>query len=806
MKNFVTIILLLFCGFCCKVHAGDFLLQGHVFDEKGKPLQYVNVMVVGTTQGAVSESDGAFSCNVSGLNQDTIYVSFSFVGYEEITKKILTSKTSGNLSVYMKEMSEVLDQYEINVYRKQESTIERLDVEKLKSMPDASGGGIEALISTQAGVSMNNELSSQYSVRGGNYDENSVYVNSIEVYRPLLIRSGEQEGLSFVNPNMVESVSFSSGGFGVDYGDKMSSVLDIRYKRPSHFEGSASISLLGASAYVGHSNEKFSQMHGIRYKTSSYMLGALQTDAEYNPNFLDYQTYLTYDFSDKFGMFFLGNVSRNDFRFMPISRETKFGTTNETFKFNVTFHGQEKDLFLTAFGALAFQYKVDEKSKLELLTSAFHTSESVSYDIKGSYFLSQGSDLNFNNDLESAGVSSYYEHARNKLGASVVNVSLLGTHKLPFNELKWGATYQREIIDDEIGEWELRDSAGYSMPGNINGMSLYDNLKSKQDLSSNRLSLYIQDTYTRQTAKGKVNLSGGVRLSYWDFNKEVLLSPRVAVSWFPSKFPNLGLRAATGIYYQSLFYKEIKKEVTDEYGNSSIELNDNIKSPRSYQVILASDYYFNIGKRPFKFTAEAYGKYIDRIIPYVVDNTQITYDGENKADGFAAGADLKLFGEFVPGTDSWVSLSMMRTMENIYGDDQGYIRRPTDQLYNVSLFFQDYFPGYEKLKFNIKFIWADGLPYGPKGSESLKSVFSLNDYRRLDLGVAFWLRKGVDKVMERKFFHWMKVLSLNFDVFNLLGTRNESSVFWIQTSDGVQYAVPNYLTGRRFNFKIQVDF
>lgn len=803
MQRLCFLFIMIFVGgLLTQIFARPFTIQGHVYDESHNPIPYVNVLIKKVNKGTVTDQNGSFSYECDVPN-DTIEVAFSCVSYEEVTKRFLPHQKSSNLVITMREKSEMLGDFELNVYRKQDNTIELLDVSKLKSMPSAAGGGIEALISTQAGVSMKNELSSQYSVRGGNYDENSVYVNSIEVYRPMLIRSAEQEGLSFVNPDMVESVSFSSGGFGVEYGDKMSSVLDIKYKRPSHFEGSASIGLLGASAYVGHSTNKFSQMHGFRYKTSSYMLGAMDTEADYDPSYIDYQTHITYDFTKKLKLSFLGNISRNEYIYRPDSSVSSFGTWIETKRLTTYFDGQEKDLFLTCFGSLSLAYEPSKTTKFELSSSAFKTSEKVAYDITGAYFIGEAE----NSVLEaSEGVGAYHEHARNYLQMAVANVSLLGTHKLPFNQLKWGTTYQREMIDDEITEWELHDSVGYSMPLNKNHMTLYDNLTSNMNLQSNRLMAYIQDTYTRKYLTGKLTLTGGLRFSYWDFNNEFLVSPRFSLAWFPEKYPDWGIRVATGIYYQSLLYKEFKKQETDEYGNSFITLNNKIKSPRSYQLLFGSDYYFKILSRPFKFSTELYGKYIDRIIPYSVDNTQIEYKGINCADGFAAGVDLKLFGEIVQGTDSWISLSFMKTMENIYGDDVSYIDRPTDQLYDISLFFQDYFPGYDKLKFNLKLIWADGFPFGPPNSDKYKSVFRMDDYKRVDIGAIFQLRKGVDRVMDRKFFSWMKVLSLNFDVFNLFGIANVSSYDYIKVVTGEQYAVPNHLTGRRFNFKLQVDF
>ena len=806
-RLFIGFVMMIVGGMLTQVVGRSFKIQGNVYDESHKPMQYVHVLVKQVGQGTVTDEKGRFSyeCDVKG---DTVDVTFSYVEFESKELRFLPHQKSTDLVVVMKEKNIELSTFELNVFRKQTSTVDSIDISKINVMPSASGGGIETLISMQAGVSMKNELSSQYSVRGGNYDENSVYVNSIEVYRPMLIRSAEQEGLSFVNPNMVKSVSFSSGGFSVEYGDKMSSVLDIQYKKPTHFEGSASISLLGANAYVGHSTSKFSQMHGFRYKTSTYMLGALKdAHAVYDPNFIDYQTYLTCDFSKEWKLSFLGNISRNEYLYRPDSITTCFGTSDTPKEMRTYFEGQEKDLFLTCFGSLTLTYEPSLKTKLELSSSSYKTSEKIGYDISGDYEIGDVTISDNKRTISNIeGFGSYHEHARNQLGMAVTNVSFSSTHKLPFNQLKWRVTYQHEKIDDEMSEWNLIDSAGYSLPTNISRLVMSDNLSSDVDLNSNRLMAYIQDTYSKNYLRGKLTLVGGVRFSYWDFNDEMLVSPRFSLAWLPEKYPNWGIRLATGIYYQSLMYKEFRKIVTDEYDNSTVILNNKVKSPRSFQLLLASDYYFKIKRRPFKFSTELYGKYIDRIIPYTVENSQIIYKGRNCADGFAVGADFKLFGEIVPGTDSWVSLSLMKTKENIYGDDVSYIDRPTDQVYNISFFYQDYFPGYDKLKFNLKFIWADGFPFGPPNNDQYKSFFRMEDYRRVDIGAAFQLRHGVDRIMDKKFFSWMKTLSLNLDVFNLLDIANVSSYYYVKVVSGAQYAAPNRLTGRRINFKIQVDF
>ncbi len=812
MKNKIHYLFLcLFVSLSSFSAAQTVRISGHVTDEKNHPLEFVNVLIKGTAKSVSTDNNGFFELSVPE-NGDTLIVLFRFTSFLEQERKVVANKKNRDikLSVQLKEAPVVvLEDFNVQGFLRRESSIQSLNVERLISIPDARGG-IEALVLSQGiGISSNNELSSQYSVRGGNYDENSVYVNEIEVYRPLLIRAGQQEGLSFVNPDMVKSVNFSSGGFSAQYGDKMSSTLDITYKKPEKFEGSAAISLLGASAYLGTNSSRFSQIHGVRYRTSSYLLGTLDTNGEYNPNFFDYQTYLTYTFSPKWETAFLGNISQNSYSFAPQNRKTSFGGQENTKHFVVYFSGQEKDFFQTLFGAWTLDFKPSKNLKLSVMSSAFTSAENETYDITGEYWLSETDNSNKMNIDRGAGLGTYQEHARNRLNSTVFNISQLGTFKLRANELKWGITYQREQITDHINEWERRDSAGFSMPLNPDLLSLYSNLSSSQKMSSNRFTAYLQDSYSKQLDFGKIVLTGGVRANYWDFNNELLISPRASVAWFPDWFResdsrSIGFRLATGIYYQAPFYKEIRDTIVDQNGNVEMFLNNKLKAPRSSQILLGADYYFLQWERRFKFTTEIYYKYIDRIIPYRVNNVKVTYAGQNNGDGYAMGIDMKLFGEFVPETDSWVSLSLMQTKENIYGDGLGYVSRPTDQLYNISLFFQDYFPGHKRFKVNLKIIYADALPlYPPRGNKPAKPH---RDYRRVDIGATYGLVAGQDKVMNKAALKWAKALLFNLEIFNLLDIMNVNSYYWVAVPNGREYAVPNYLTGRLINFRIQVNF
>lgn len=783
------------------------VVVGSVVDAEGGPLPQADVEEKRLGIGTFCDDGGHFQLEIPP--SDTIRMvelHFSFVGYHPYVKVVPLDRDTVSVHVSLKDKSDLIGQVDVVGVVKQETFVEKLNVDVAKSIPDVSGDAINSMISSFSGVSSTNELSSQYSVRGGNYDENCVYVNSIEVYRPLLIRSGEQEGLSFVNSDMVESVAFSSGGFSPEYGDKMSSVLDIKYKTPTTFEGSASISFWGASAYVGSSSKRFSQMHGFRYKTSSYLLNTLETEGEYNPRFLDYQTHMTLRVSPRSKLSFLGNLSRNRYEFVPKMRSTNICTMADmgnakTVEFH--FEGQEMDLFSTMSGALTFSFAPKSSLSLDFIGSSFRSMERVSYDIASAYWIGALGTKAWGSEMND-GVGTFHEYSRNTFDGTVSNLSHIGTLKLRKNTIKWGLSYQLENMGESVNEWEMRDSAGYSLPINPDKLILYKSLYADVSEISHRFSGFAQNAYTLRSSAGRIVLLGGVRFSYWSFNEQLCVSPRASMAWFPNK-SSWAFRFATGIYHQAMLFKEVKK-IMEEDGNRIVYLNRDVKSPRSSQIILASDYYFKKWGRPFKLTGELYYKYIDRIIPYQVDNMKITYRGENCADGFSFGGDVKLFGEFVPGTDSWISISLMNTKENVYGDGRGYLPRPTDQRFNISLFFQDYFPGYDKLKFNVKMAWADGYPFRPPGSSYCDDILRIPNYRRFDLGVSFQLKHGVDSIMARPFFAWMEVFSINLDVFNLLDIKNVSTYYWVPTADGRQYAVPNYLTGRLFNLRLAVDF
>lgn len=778
-------------------------IGGRVTDKDNLPISDASAALIGTTVGTLTDEDGRFSLDVKS---DTAILSISMLGYTEERFKI--TKMSGYLRIRLQEDDIVLSDVTVEAQRKQSDNVVLIDVSNMRNVPTVTGG-VEGLVKSQAGVVSTNELSQQYSVRGGSYDENSVYVNGIEIFRPQLVRSAQQEGLSFVNLDMVESVEFSSGGFAAEVGDKMSSVLDIRYRKPERkFEGSVSGSFLGASASIGSKTGKFSQLHGFRYKSSEILLNKENADSSvcnYDTDFIDYQTYLSWEILPKWEISLLGNIARNKYNFTPKTRETNFGSVSDTKKFKVFYDGGEVDDYRSYFGNLSLDFKPRKNIKLSLLGNEYRSEENVTYDIDAEYFLSDIVPNDVMNVDYSQGVAAYLEHARNNLKTNIVSLSHIGEVKLTKNILKWGLTLQKENVEDRIAEWEMRDSSGYSQPSRNDCFPVFSNQYSDLKMESSRFISFLQNTLQGETDKGRVIFTAGVRFNYWSFNDELLFSPRASVAYFPEKCSNWGFRWAIGRYFQSPFYKELRDTFKNADGDVEVRLNDKIQSPRSWQLVVGADKYFSMWRRPFKFTYEIYGKYIDRLIPYTVDNVEILYEGENNGIGYVVGADVKLFGEFVPGSDSWISVGWLRARENIYGDGKGYMYSPNSRTYNVSLFFQDKFPNIDQLEVNLTLNFAGGFRYGKPGDIE-RDLYTSGSYTRADIGATYSLKQGRDKVMTKPVFRKLRGIGLSLDCLNLFAINNVSSYSWIKTADGHQCPVPNYLTGRQLNLKLRVDF
>ena len=798
----VVALFFLLAGACAFAQRRNVTLSGNVRDADGNPIELVAVQVKNTLVGTITDEKGYYSLSV--VPGDSVTLLFSCLGYNKAERIISVVAGDMRVNVQMNYASLELVQAEVTAQRRNTTTLETLEANRLKVLPDPSGGSIESLVITQAGVASNNELSSQYSVRGGSYDENIVYVNGLEVFRPLLIRSGEQEGLSFINPSMTESVQFSAGGFEARYGDKMSSVLDITYKKPKTLEGSVSASILGASAYVGSSTGKFTQVTGVRYKTNRPLLNTMDTNAEYNPVFVDFQTFLTYQLSPRLEVNLLGNVSSNSYNFIPHSRETSSGTVDKPKVFRVEFDGRERDKFETLYGAATLKYSLDSRTEIGLQASAFNTREEESYDITSWYWLKDVASEEIDNAVQTISPAYFHEHARNRLSATVAYAGLYGISHVATHTVKWGVNVQHERIVDKINEWESRDSAGYSLPQTGTEVNVIANLFSNNMLESNRFSGYIQDVYKFRITQGMFTVVGGVRGSYWNYNKETIFSPRLSAGFIPTANQNLTFRFATGFYYQPPFYKELRVETLDANQNNIILLNNKLKSQRSVHFISGGDYIFPVGGRNFKFTAEMYYKKFYNLNPYTIDNVKIRYYGENCATGYIAGVDLKLFGEFVPGTDSWLCLSLMHSEQTIRNSVK--VPLPNNQRYNLSLFFQDYYPGNKRIMLNLRGVLSGGVPatIPRKGYEA--GYYRVPPYRRVDMGVTYQLASGESEIMEREFFRNFKSIWLGVDLFNLFNIQNTNSYYWITDIYNQQYPVPNRLTGRQLNVRISVDF
>lgn len=782
-------------------------IHGRVTDSEKNPVEFVTVRIAGTAIGTNTGLDGGYKLSVH--ENDTINVIFSCIGYREVKRQLLDPTGDVTLNVTLHSVSHELDAVEVTDFKKQTSQMQAINTDSYKLAADPSGGSVESLIQTMAGVSSSNEMSSQYSVRGGSYDENSVYINGIEVYRPQLVTSGQQEGLSVINPDLVGSIGFSVGGYGAEYGDRMSSVLDITYRQPQAFEGAASVSLMGASASIGTGSKRFSQLHGIRYKQNSSLLGSMDSKGEYDPDFFDYQTSINLRMGNRWKASLLGNIAVNNYRFTPVSRTTSFGLANDAKQFKVFFDGQEKDRFETYFGALSLTYTHSKSSQLSLLASGYMSNELVAYDIQGEYWLDQAGTTGSGDNQSGAiggelGVGRYHEHARNRLRLSVISLGVRGHQGLANHNITYGIGFNHENVYDRTREWERRDSAGFSLPALPDQLRLVYSLSSNHDFSSNRATAFVQDALRINAESGYWVLNGGLRFSYWDFNKEFIVSPRFNVAFIPARNNNWTFRGAAGLYYQSPFYKEYRMAVTDDLNNSVIQLNHKIKSQRSLQFILGGDYTFRAFNRPFKLSAEAYYKKLSQLIPYEIDNLKLVYAGENLTSGYTMGLDMKLFGQFVPGTDSWISFSIMKTDELLNGI---HVPRPTDRRYNLALYFTDYFPRFPRLKFSLRGILSDGLPVTPPRGSRDKGYFRMPSYRRVDIGLSYGLVTQPAEGMPRTGLQRLvKEAWLGIDVFNLLDITNVSSYYWVTDVNNMQYAVPNYLTRRQLNIRLTVNF
>jgi hypothetical protein len=800
---FIIIWIITSISLLCAQQTG--IVKGLITDESGEPLSGATVIDLSNGKGVIAGSNGNFQLSVTPDKQ--ISLEISFIGFQKDTFNItLKPGETSNVRIRLLPLPELLGEVLVESWYDRAEALQQINLRSVDHIPLPSGN-IESILTT-LGASSRNEMSAQYSVRGGNYDENLIYVNDIEIYRPMLVKAGQQEGLSFINSDLVSSIQFAAGGFDARYGDKMSSVLDIRYKRPVHFAGSASASLLGGSAHIEGSafNHKFTYITGIRYKANQYLLKTMQTEGDYKPNFLDLQTFLTYDVSQHFEISFLGNLARNSYQVIPQSRQTAFGTYQQTFNFTVYYEGQEKDRFSTLLGALMLDYHPSEKLSLKLTGSGFNTSESVTCDILGQYRIdlldnTPGSET-AGDSILNLGYGGNLIHARNYLDADIFNLSHKGSYHWSRNNLNWGITGQTERFTDKIREWEMIDSAGYTMPYSDREVLMYSSARASNKLTAYRFNGYVQDISRFSAGSSEILLNAGIRFNYLSTNRQLVFSPRIGIHLIPSWENKFAFHAALGWYHQPPFYKEM----SDTIGVLHID----IKAQKSIHYLIGTTWDFLMWERPFRFSAEAYYKKLDHLIPYIIDDVDIQYLPQYTAHGYATGIEFKINGEFVKDAESWATLSFLQTREDRYNDAFGKYPRPTDQLVNFGLFFQDYFPSNPSFRVHLNTYFGSRLPYNSSEYKNPEKYFHLKAYKRIDIG----LTKSVitDKYGNRRStLNHIKDLWFSVEVFNLFGFNNQASYQWVRTvpnQEGVanMFAVPNYLTGRLLNLRLTLKF
>ena len=815
------------------------LVYGKVIDESGHPIEMANVVVVDLLVGQTTDSKGYYELSL--LSDTTLVISYSFVGYEPKQATVRLRKgEKRKLDITLVSTSTVLADAVISDRAADATSLTRLDAKQATLLP-TMGGGVETLIKTLPGVVSNNELSSQYRVRGGNFDENLIYVNGIEIYRPFLVGSGQQEGLSFVNSQLVNNIQFSAGGFAAEYGDKMSSVLDVSYKTPREVAGSLTLSLLGAEAHVEGctKNEKFSYLVGARYKNTALVLGMMDTKGDYRPNFTDVQALFDYKINEKWDLSLLGYYSKNRYMLIPENAKINAGNIDFPFQVNVYFDGQEIDDYTTGLGALTLTYKPNNDLSLKWIASAYSTYETETYDVVEQYFFgirntSIGSE-NMGEVIDNHEVGTLTRHARNAFYAQVYNLDHKGMYAFDNCLMKWGLRFQHQEIDDKVDEWQMMDSAGFSlpypyivpgvMPDILPDIAMDFAHRAANTLSVNNVDGFVQNSWTiPYRDKGEFVLTGGLRANFWGYNKKVYVSPRVGIAYKPlDNKRELVYRLSGGVYNQTPFYREIR--------NRDGSLYKDAQAQQSYQIVAGNDFKFRAWGRPFILTTEAYFKYFTHVVPYDIDNVRIRYYADQSARAYATGLDFKVNGEFVKGIDSWASLSFMDTREDIRGDYMligvkgdtlpfynhsdaqvadtmplGWHNRPSNQLVSFSLFFQDYIPIAPTWRVNMTLTFGTRLPYNDNNSDFYSPTGRYPAYRRVDVGFSKQLISEASSFSRGNPLRYVKNMFVSLDVFNLFNIPNVISFNWVKYIDNRYYGAPNYLTPRYVNVKLVMEF
>lgn len=817
----------------------DASIYGKVVDNNNNVIELVNIAVMGTSYGTSSNARGQYELHLP--SDTTLEVVFSFVGYQQEKRDITLRKgEERKLDVVMQSISTTLPDAIVSDRQIKSASITRLDARKIDMVPSSGAGGVEDLVKTLPGVSSTNELSSQYNVRGGNFDENLIYINGIEVYKPFLVGSGQQEGMSIINPKLVSNIDFSAGGFSAEYGDKLSSALDITYKKPLIPAASLTLSFLGVEAHTEGSalHHRLSYLIGARYKNNKYILGNMETKGSYQPNFTDVQGVMSYNINTKLEISAFGYYSRNSYKMIPETRQTDFGNIQAAHRLTIYFDGKEASNYNVGLGAITLNYSPHEDLNLKLIASTYSAVEAENYDIMGQYWIGQletnpGSEQS-GDVISNQGIGTFIEHARNDFYSQVFNIDHKGAYKKDFYTIKWGARYQHQYFDDVIKEWELIDSAGFSLPHphdsigssnppvypfEINNLSKGNNI-----LRINNLDGFIHNEWTFNNANADVmTFSLGLRANYWGYNKKVNISPRAGFAFRPGWNDDMLFRISGGVYVQPPFYRELRMF------DGSLISPEEASTQKSYQLVFTHEYNFRAWDRPFVLTTELYYKYLKDIIPYEVDNIRIRYYADQKAQGYATGLDLRLNGEFVKGIESWASLSIMKSEENIryYISPNGTILsqtdvnngeifvsdtlikgipRPSDQRLNFSLFFQDYVPFIPSFKVNLKLVFGTGMPFGAPHSERYQQTRRMSAYRRIDIGFSKQLISDKTSFNKNNPLRFIRNSWISLEIFNLLGINNVSSYMWVTDIYNIQYAVPNYLTPRQINLKLVAEF
>jgi hypothetical protein len=803
----ISVLILLLVAINLKISfAQQAYIRGIVTDSTDHPIETVSISLLNTPSGTYTNRDGSYSLNIPTDGNEYTVV-FSHIGFRTERRKIKCNQPEIVINITMYE--DVTSIREVTVNSGREiiaAPLMRIPVKDIHLLPSASGS-FEAILKTMPGVSSNNELTSQYSVRGGNFDENLVYVNDVEIFRPFLIRSGQQEGLSFINPDLISSVKFSSGGFSAMYGDRMSSVLDITYRKPVSAKGSFNPGLLTSSVhYEGISKDKkLTYLIGVRYKSSRLMLKTLDARGDYQPVFADIQSLISYQTGKKSSLTFLSTYSSNTYNFIPQSRVSSFGNEASAFRLYVLFGGQEKDRYNTWNSVLTWEFYEKDNFNHKIIISAFNSTEKESFDIRGWYSLNSldkeyGSD-NFSDSLMNIGIGGSLAHARNRLSANIFSLTYKGEKKWENNTLNWGLRVMNDNFKDKIREWTMVDSSGYSIPSNSDNLLISSLIRSENALNNWLYDTYLQTSNSFLLGYHKVFLNAGLRALYNSFTKELLFSPRVSTGIESGK--NLSFYLSGGVYYQPPFYREMR------YPDGS--LNRHIESQKSIHTVLGMYYYFNAWGRPFRLTTELYNKVLSNIIPYRLDNVRIIYSGENSAEGYSRGIDFHLNGEFVPDAESWISISVMDSKLEIPSTNIGKFPSPSDQTFNMNIFFQDYLPTYPTWRAHINISFVTGIPIISPYNNRYDQYHRLPSYRRVDLGITKIIKGRNSPLSGGKILKYFDEVFAGAEIFNLLDINNTISYLWIKTINNLsgqmrQFAVPDYLTGRSLNFRLSATF